>query len=86
MKAMVKLKLSPGRMTEIKELLSADHKTHSLTFAFIFPQKKNNQYLFASQKNILMEAKAFKVLLSCPNIWEGKESSLLGQKDREHLS
>lgn len=81
-----KTEAEPRKNDRNKRTVSAGHRTYALVFAFIFPQtKKSNRYLFASQKNILMEAKAFKVLLSCPNIWEGKESSLSGA-EREHLS
>lgn len=81
-----KTEAGPRKNDRNKRTASAGHRTYALVFAFIFPQtKKRNRYLFASQKNILMEAKASKVLLSCPNIWEGKERSLSGA-GREHLS
>lgn len=81
-----KTEAEPRKNDRNKRTVSAGHRTYSLVFAFIFPQmKKRNQYLFASQKNILMEAKAFKVLFSCPNVWEEKESSVSGA-ERERLS
>lgn len=73
----------PARKDRNDRTVSAGRGTCSFISAFIFPQrKKRDQRVFAFQKNIL---KKKKILPSCPNIWEGRESSL-SRAERQRTS